>query len=402
MHRQSRRRFLSSLAGGAAGLASGNLVAVASNDPIDVFRIDGFAEPGESELHSRCQSLIQLLGRHGVFLYRSHSLSATASPEGIIGPDDVVMIKVNAQWDKRGMTNVDLVQAVIEGIFSHPDGFQGEVVLVENSQFRRSDFPQPNGNSFNWQQITNAEDRTRTFEQVAAELAGQGRVSCFDWTNLEAISTWPENDHTTNAYHKPNQDLAVAACYPRFTTQYGTRVNFRDGIWTGEGYDRNRLKLINIPVLKDHSIYNATACVKHYMGVVINYYHNTFVRDCGIMMTTTRVPDLNILDCTYVGVSGGPGVGDAGATRQDILIAGLDPVSVDYYAAKHVLHPLTNKTTHNPDPSAGGTNQLQRYLENARAALQEAGFRTMSGLSDAAVRPVTLDTAVHSWPIHGE
>jgi hypothetical protein len=367
---------------------------------VDVFRIDGFTGLTGTGHHDGFDALIELMGRHGVCFYRSDSAAATSSPKGIIGPNDVVMIKVNSQWDRRGMTNVDLVHGVISSILSHPDGFQGEIVIVENAQWRRDSFPRPNGNAFNWQGVTNANDRGQTFEKLAEELSAQGKVSCFDWTNLTARLSWPENDHTTNAYHRPDPNIAIAACYPRFSTQYGTRINFRDGIWTGKNYDQERLKLINIPVLKDHSIYNVTGCVKHYMGVIINYYHDTFVRDCGIMMTTTRVPNLNVLDCTYVGISGGPGVGDSGAKKQDILLAGTDPVAVDFYGAKNVLYPLTNRSTHNPDPSAARRNLLQQYLENARLALNAAGFRTVTGLNDAAIRLVTPETAVQHWQLY--
>ena len=364
---------------------------------MDVFQIDGFTGLTGTGRHDGLDALVALLGRHALYFYKSDRLSPVSSPQGIIGSKDVVMIKVNAQWDRRGMTNVDLVQGLIAAVLSHPDGFEGEVVIVENSQFRRDDFPRPDGNSFNWQRVNNGADRSQTLEQMAAELSAQGKVSCFDWTNLNYRLTWPEDDHETNAYHRPDRDISVAACYPRFTTQYGTRINFRDGLWTGEQYNQDNLKLINVPVLKDHSIYNVTACVKHYMGVIINYYHDTFVRDCGIMITTTRVPDLNILDCTYVGVSGGPGVGDSGATKQNILVAGTDPVAVDYYAAKNILHALTNRSTHNPDPAAGRSNSVQRYLENARVALADAGHATVTELSDAAVRLVTPQTAVQRW-----
>ncbi len=363
----------------------------------DVFKVKDFSGLKANGRHDGIESLMNLLGRHGSYFYKSIQTSNLASPQGMFSKDDVVMIKVNSQWDKRGMTNVDLVQGVIKAILSHPDGFNGEVILVENVQFRESDFPSPNGNAFNWQRVTNSEDRRRTFEVMVNELKNEGKVSCFDWTTLPSRTTWPEDNHEMNAYHRPEHTIAEKACYPRFTTEYGTRINFRDGIWTGEGYNQEKLKLINIPVLKDHHTYNVTACVKNYMGVVINYYHDTFVRDCGIMMTTTRVPDLNILDCTFVGVSGGPGVGESGATEQYIIVAGRDPVSVDFYAAQNVLYPLTNKITHTPTPGDRRTNQLQRYLENARTELDVTGYYTVSVLSEDSIRVITPDTAVEDW-----
>ncbi len=46
-------------------------------------------------------------------------------------------------------------------------------------------------------------------------------------------------------------------------------ISFKRGIWDPalRSYDSDRLKVINVPVLKTHSIYGVTASVKHYMGV---------------------------------------------------------------------------------------------------------------------------------------
>ncbi|NIS67252.1 MAG: hypothetical protein GTO05_19210, partial [Gemmatimonadales bacterium] len=54
--------------------------------------------------------------------------------KGLIAADDVVLIKVNAQWKYRGCTNSDVVRGLIQRVLDHPDGFAGEVVLIENGQ----------------------------------------------------------------------------------------------------------------------------------------------------------------------------------------------------------------------------------------------------------------------------
>ena len=54
--------------------------------------------------------------------------------------------------------------------------------------------------------------------------------------------------------------------YPKFSTGRGTRVSLKYGIWDGANYDKDRLKLINVPVLKSHDSLGATAAVKNYMG----------------------------------------------------------------------------------------------------------------------------------------
>jgi hypothetical protein len=54
----------------------------------------------------------------------------------IVGADDLVIIKVSAQWWNTGMTNVAAVKATIDQILAIP-GFKGEVVVFENTHFRR-------------------------------------------------------------------------------------------------------------------------------------------------------------------------------------------------------------------------------------------------------------------------
>ncbi len=53
----------------------------------------------------------------------------------IVGSDDLVLVKVNAQWWNQGMTNVAAVKRTIEHILTMP-GFRGEVVVFENVHFR--------------------------------------------------------------------------------------------------------------------------------------------------------------------------------------------------------------------------------------------------------------------------
>jgi hypothetical protein len=49
---------------------------------------------------------------------------------------------------------------------------------------------------------------------------------------------------------------------------------------------------------------------------------------------------LNILDCIWVSPEALGGYPPDKTHRADILLAGIDPVAIDYYAAKHVLLPL--------------------------------------------------------------
>ena len=54
--------------------------------------------------------------------------------------DDVVLIKVSAQWWNQGMTNVAAVKRTIEQILTVP-GFTGEVIVFENTHFLKDGSP---------------------------------------------------------------------------------------------------------------------------------------------------------------------------------------------------------------------------------------------------------------------
>jgi hypothetical protein len=68
-----------------------------SSEASDIFVING-----TNGNDGGVKDLISLMKRHGLSFYANNSSS------GIIGKDDVVIIKVNSQWDERGGTNTDL------------------------------------------------------------------------------------------------------------------------------------------------------------------------------------------------------------------------------------------------------------------------------------------------------
>lgn len=80
------------------------------------------------------QALMELMAEHGQPFYRSAEEGDLQGPSGLIDAGDVVLIKVNSQWDERGGTNTDLVKSLIEALLAHPDGFKGEIVVADNGQ----------------------------------------------------------------------------------------------------------------------------------------------------------------------------------------------------------------------------------------------------------------------------
>ena len=57
-------------------------------------------------------------------------LAAVGGMGKVVGVDDVVVIKVSAQWWNQGMTNVAAVKRTIEHILEIP-GWKGEIVVID-------------------------------------------------------------------------------------------------------------------------------------------------------------------------------------------------------------------------------------------------------------------------------
>ena len=110
--------------------------------------------------------LIALMGQDGLKLYRSATVAPLSGPDGIIAADDTVIIKLNYQWPERGGTNTDLLRGLIRRLVDHPDGFAGQVVVCENSQFNSID-------GFD-RATNNAQDHTLSPHDVVVGFQGQG------------------------------------------------------------------------------------------------------------------------------------------------------------------------------------------------------------------------------------
>lgn len=65
-----------------------------------------------SHHHPGIDNLVNFMGRWGSPFCRSSQPEPTKGPGGIIAPDDIVLLKVNAAFDQRGMTNLDVIRGV--------------------------------------------------------------------------------------------------------------------------------------------------------------------------------------------------------------------------------------------------------------------------------------------------
>lgn len=339
--------------------------------------------------------LVSAMGTSGLKLHRSETLTRTSGPDGLIDADDVVLIKINAQWSQRGGTNTDVLRGIIRRIVEHPDGFLGEVVVADNGQ----------GSGSLTRAENNAEDVGQSPQDVVDEFAGEGwTVSTRLWDTFRTVpvAEYSSGDMTDGYVVSPTWDpeTNIKVSYAKFRSTAGTYISYRNGIWDPdtESYDPDRLVVINVPILKTHSIYSVTASVKNHMGVITQSQgtdsHAGVSRGgLGSVMADVRAPDLTILDCIWILAR--PGLGPsapyANASRRDELVASVDPVALDMWAVKHILVPqiLANGftpsqfwATQDPD---NADSTFRRYLDKSMNEMLLAGIATTNDYTLADV-----------------
>jgi hypothetical protein len=322
--------------------------------------------------------LIELMGSRGIEFY------------GLVPSDSIVIVKVNSQWNERGGTNTDLVKSIVESIITHPDGFTGEVVIADNGQAQYGSTR--HGGSLDYE-VNNAEDTAQSNRVVAKSFPGH-RVSTYLWDEITSneVGEFSEGDDDDGYVIEDDADpvTGIRVSYPKFKTAHGTRISFKEGVWDPEASAySDRLKLINVPVLKAHFICGVTGCVKHYMGVVSDKlqggdaHKSVLTGGMGSEIVGTRAPDLNVLDAIWVNST--PGKGPRSnfdeATRLNLIMAGTDPCALDAWATRNVLmqaarlqgfEDLSKFDPENDDPESHG-----RWLRLSAEVLRKAGHRAV-------------------------
>lgn len=311
---------------------------------------------------------------------------------GLIGNEDVVLIKINSQWDERGGTNTDLLKSLIGYIVNHPGGFKGEVIIADNGQSmfgsRRT------GGSLDWEN-TNSRDKTQSAQDVADYFDARGyRVSGVLWDRMTRtqVGEFDSGDSRDGfVVEEGTQSTGLVVSYAKFTTKYGTQVSFKRGIWEkGNGrYHTDKLKVINAPVLKAHGQYQVTGAMKSYMGTPSNSLtgmapHNSVGRGgMGTQMVKTRFPVITILDMIWITPDGGPNAPYSRAVQKNMIAAAVDPVALDYWASKNVLMPAAqaagNRRYTSMDGDGKEPGSFGYWLRLSMEELQKGGY------------PVTMD-----------
>jgi Domain of unknown function (DUF362) len=383
----NRRTFIKALAAGLSGLLAGPFksllhgAALAKSPLYWVEQVPDypFTDPRYPNRHVGVECLLDLMGQKGDKFYRSASVTTLSGPDGLISADDVVLIKINAQWKYRGATNSDVVRGLIQRILDHPDGFVGEVVLFENGQGRGS-LNCDTSSSYNGDTSVhaNALDESHSFTYLVQTVFNDPRVSAKLLDPVRNIFL-SGTDHTADGFRTVEN-----ISYPCFTTDGGHRVELREGLWTGSGYSQ-KLKLINVPVLKTHGGCEVTASLKHFYGVLSMSDGHTGIRHysrlgktCGKMAVSVRTPVLNIIDAIWVSHLALKGYPASATFQARQLLASQDPVAADYWAAKYILYPIDHNPRHRPSATAVRTWLIQALdIINRRGGLYDpaAGIR---------------------------
>jgi hypothetical protein len=344
----------------------------------------------------------------------------------IIGPDDIVLIKPNVQWWNQGATNLLALKTLVELIMERPAGFRGEVIVTENvhrgsrpwesdysgwpRRFERNsdaeDTHNMNGLS---SYLKNKYDKRFTIyhlidveygcPRVAGPSLGTGYVYCDGTDAVPLISC--ENG-------RPGRDFrATIMTYPIMTTDKGTIVDFKNGVWEKGGYTGQPLKFINFASLNHHSTYSgATSSIKNYLGLtdmsgghnphtggkLTKEYYNfhAFAFDewkpgptpgmigaeVGAFMKGIRRADLNITAAEWVGLASRT---EPPVAHTKAMLASIDPVALDYHAFKYILFPNSGLSVHNPDYKKSPVSQyLGECAGKGGGTLDEAYVEVMS------------------------
>lgn len=232
-------------------------------------------------------------------------LSSVGGIGKIVGADDVVIIKVSAQWWNQGMTNVAAVKRVIEHVLELP-GFKGEVIVFENTHFRLANgsglsraWTRPSDRNVDVPGWNKLGDLLPHFKAKKAPVSFVGLVDA--GSSSLSGDAWhdPTHEHGTyggddrgpipkgdprDGYHWDferafrlakswSEEARTPLTWPRFTSEHsGLVVDLKDGVLRREG-DKlvpsgRKLVWINMTTANEHGSTGFTGACKSTMGVV--------------------------------------------------------------------------------------------------------------------------------------
>lgn len=327
-------------------------------------------------------NLLLLMETQGTYLYKT-----TSQPNGIVGSDDIVIIKGSFQWDFRNTTSTDRIKGLIWQILQHPDGFTGEILVGDNTQWA------PIGEDDN-----NSEDPNQCILDVINTFYSKGYpVYLFKWADImyNVVTEYSDGDYNDGYPYDPNSKIS----YPKFQSPSGNHyISLKYGIWdsTAQTYNHDRLCIVDFPVLKAHGWTGATLAIKNWIGVLtvayqeerygggdsmhFNYMFSEFALPAKVMQVT--FPKLTIIDAAWTNPERNYG---NIAIQLNMLLGSTDPFAASWYAAKYMLTPVAyypEKT--NPDLN-GGYGSYGTCLRNWINCMHDSGFAVTIDSSEISV-----------------
>jgi Domain of unknown function (DUF362) len=232
-------------------------------------------------------------------------LAKVGGIESVVGADDVVIIKVSAQWWNQGMTNVAAVKRLVEHVIERP-GFRGEVIVFENTHFRLADGSglsrawvhpsERNVDVAGWNKLGDLipyfRERGAPVSFVGLVDAGHSALSGDHWHDHAHVAGVYGGDgrgpiakgDTRDGYHwdfdrvfrLPKswvEEAKTPLSWPRFTSpRTGDVIDLHDGVLRREGSrlveTGKKLVWINMTTANEHEATGLTGACKSTMGVV--------------------------------------------------------------------------------------------------------------------------------------
>ena len=324
-------------------------------------------------------TLLLIMEAQGTYLYKT-----STHPSGIVGSNDIVIIKGSFQWDFRNTTSTDRIKGLIWQILQHPDGFTGEILVGDNTQ---------------WASIgeddNNSEDTQQSIVDVVNTFHSKGYpVHLFRWADImnNVVTEYSDGDYNDGYTYEPISKIT----YPKFKSPAGNYISLKYGIWneTTQTYNHDRLCIIDFPVLKAHGWTGATLAIKNWIGVLTvayqneryggsdnmhqNYFFGEYALPAKVMQVT--YPKLTIIDAAWTNPERNYG---NIAIQLKMLLGSTDPFAASWYAAKYMLTPVAyypEKT--NPDNVGGLYNKC---LNNWINCMHDSGFAVTKDSSEISV-----------------
>ena len=351
---------------------------------------------------------LPLVARGGkpVHLYVARNGTPTANVQQVIelaggigrfvGYDDAVVLKPNGQWPRQGYTHTDCLKALIEVILNRPGGFGGEVIIAEH--VHRPPPPATDnalGGNYCWNMAAGSNRQNNWPDMNYFELVNDYHLRGFhnvtaiplydsgqgDFVAVNGPEGLPDGKHGwvratyTTAANGRTVRLSSAVLRSAYS---GRLIDLKNGVWSGGGYNGQRVKLIFLPTLNNHGSYNyedyagPTSALKCHLGIVefagstgVNLHgvgYNTPIspqamgESVGHLITQILAPAFYLTCAEYTGYRSRTD-GTAAHTRTIGLCT--DPVTLDYWMCKYVMYPCAAvQTFMNPD----NDNNLRRAL----------------------------------------